>query len=211
MPNFVNTASAASTSVTLPAFNEGDLLLVFAMANTAVAPTLPAGFTNVFSQAANGLGFRVGFKLLHASDTSGVWTNANLVIASIYRGVTTVGGANSATNTASTTTTISGVATFANIAPTSWVVSFGGSLQTVSQSTPATTTLRGSPITGSGCMALVCDSNAGVASYGQKTSTAGASAAGGGGSVELFPSSSILNNYLSIKAGDGISVGERIR
>lgn len=184
--SFIDKASAATTSVTLPAgTTAGDLILLFAFASSAVNPTLGSGYTNIFTQAANGVGFRCGYKIAVGGDSSGTWTNAALVIAQVYRGASGVGGAGSGTNASAANTTIPGIGTFTKTDGTSWVVSFGGSLQVVSMSTPATTTLRTTQVDLSICMAIGIDTNAGVSSYGQKMSVNGLSAAGGGGSVEL--------------------------
>lgn len=185
--SFVDQASAAANSVTLPAgLQASDLILIFAFRSTTTAPSLPAGYTNVFSQSANGLSFRLGYKIAAGGDSSGTWTNADFLIAEVYRGASGVGGAGSGTNASAANTTIPGVGTFTKTDGTSWVASFGGSLQVVSMSTPATTTLRSTQVDLTLCMGIGIDTNAGVSSYGQKMSTNGVSAAGGGGSVEIL-------------------------
>lgn len=183
--SFVGQASAAATSVTLPTTQTGDLIIIFAFRNTTTAPSLPAGWTNLATQSANGVSFRIGYKYAAASDVSGTWTNANVVEAVVYRGAS-IGGVSSGTNAASTSDAITGVGTMVNADGSSWAVSFSGSLQTTSMSTPGGGTLRGVNQAGTGCMAMVFDSNAGVASWAQHTSTLGASAASGGGSVEIL-------------------------
>lgn len=197
--SFVDHAEGTGTSVTLPAGTTvGDLILIFAFRGVLTQPNLPAGYTNIFSQSANTISFRCGYKIAVGSDTSGTWTNADFVQALIYRGASGVGGAGSNTNAAAASTTIPGIGTFTKTDGTSWAVSFGGSLQIVSMATPASTTLR-STETATVDMAIGFDSNAGVSSWGQHTSTNGITAAGGGGSVELLAttvSTSVLSDTL---------------
>lgn len=184
--SFVDHAEAATTSVTLPAgLAASDIIVIFAFRGVLTAPSLPAGYTNIFSQSANTISFRCGYKIAAGGDTSGTWTNADFIQALVYRGASGVGGAGSSTNAAAASTTIPGIGTFTVTNGTSWAVSFGGSLQTVSMSTPASTTLR-STETATIDMAISFDSNAGVSSWGQHLSTNGISAAGGGGSLELI-------------------------
>jgi hypothetical protein len=202
--SFVDQTSAATSSVALSAsLQASDLILIFAYKATITMPSLPAGYTNVFSQSANGNSFRCGYKIAVGGDSSGTWTNADLVLAHIYRGASGVGGAGSNTNASAASTTIPGIGTFTKTDGTSWAVSFGGSLQVVSMSTPAGTTSRSSQIDLSLCMAIGVDSNAGVSSWGQHTSTNGLAAAGGGGSVELLAvvASSTAHNLTLLGVG----------
>lgn len=213
--SFIDQASAAANTVTLPAtVKAGDLILIFAYANSAVSPTLPAGYTSISSQFANSNGFRSGYKFAVGGDSSGTWTNATEIISVIYRGVRGIGaGAGSSTNAASTSDAIVGIGAFTDSSGISWAVSYGGSAQSTSMSTPAGSTLR-STGTGSGQMAIVFDSNAGVSVWAQHTSTLGVSAVSAGGSVELLAAPTIwsnFNNYQFVKVGNGMSTTERIR
>lgn len=183
--SFVNSAGANATTITIPTgFAAADIILIFAYSSTVTAPALPAGYTNIFVQTTNS-GLRLGYKIAAGGDTSGTWTGADYLICGVYRGASGIGGANSISNVTSTTTTISGVATFTNATGTSWVVSAAGSNQGTSMTTPAGTTLRTSQTNGAVDMGLLLDSNAGVTAYGQKLSTNGVTAVSGGGSVEL--------------------------
>lgn len=68
----------------------GDLLLVHAVNDDPVIPSLPAGFESKRTDASGSLSSRVGFRVLQAGDADvGVWTNAVAVEAAIYRGVKT--------------------------------------------------------------------------------------------------------------------------
>lgn len=186
--SFVNQSQAGTSSITLPAsIQAGDFIILFGYRNTTTAPTLATGFTNIANQSANGNAFRTMYKIAVGTEsgTSVTVTNANVIQCAVYRGVSRVGGAGSTTNASAGTTTISGIGTMQDTSSASWAVSFAGSLQTTSMSTPTGTTLRGTTQTGTTSMALICDTNAGVSSWAQHTSTNGVSAAGGGGSVEL--------------------------
>lgn len=191
--SFIDKVSAAAATATLPTtIQAGDYIVVYAYrGNQIAAPTLAAGYTSLFTQASNSTACQAAYKVAVAGDSGGslgTWTNADWVIAVIYRGVTGIGAApTSQTNTTGTTTTVPGIATFSNTSGTSWVVSFGGSNQNTSMTTPTGSTLRSS-ITNAGNvdMGIAFDSNGGVTTWGQHTSTNGASGFSNGGSVELL-------------------------
>lgn len=85
---YVGSASAASTSVSLPTFQAGDVALVVATSASMATPvTVPAGWTTI-SAASNGA---CGWRVLQPNDTSvGTWTNATAVGVIVYRGVSQV-------------------------------------------------------------------------------------------------------------------------
>lgn len=200
MISFVNSAQAGSATVTLPSgIQVNDIIVLFGYRNTTTAPSLPAGYTAISTQSANSNAFRSCYRVANGSEsgTNVTMTNANVVQCAVYRGAYIKGASGSTTNAASTTTNISGL-TLNVTNGTSWVVSYCGSRQTTSQSTPAGTTLRGTTQTGTTSMALICDSNGGTATWSSKTSTAGASVTGAGGSVELLAAasaSSLSDNF----------------
>jgi hypothetical protein len=86
--SFVGYASAAGSSVTLPAFNAGDLALVFAFRDGSnTAPTLGFGFTDVAGSGANSSSSRVGYRVLATGDTTTeTWTNATEIQVLVLRG-----------------------------------------------------------------------------------------------------------------------------
>lgn len=190
--SFVDKASALGTSVTLPTVVVGDIIIIFAYRNAITAPSLPAGYTAITNNSGNAQSFRTGFRIATStSETSGTWTSADMVMASIYRGVSTIGGAGSTTTAAQSTTLMSGIGAMQVTDGTSWAVSWGGSAQITSMSTPASTTLRQTQV-GGAFMGILVDSNTGVASWGQHTSTNGTSAVNTGGSVELKASATFI-------------------
>jgi hypothetical protein len=84
--SYVSQASATATSVTLGTHATNDLITVFAYnnANTTL-PTLPSGWVNQYSSQST-TGWRVGYKIAASSgETSGTWTNAEGLIALVYR------------------------------------------------------------------------------------------------------------------------------
>lgn len=189
--SLVGSASAAAASVTMPGgILAGDVIIIFAYNGSSnTLPTLPSGYTAISAQSdgTNFVAFRSGFKIAVGSDTSGTWTNATAIAVAVYRGASTVGGASSSINagTGSTTDTITGIGTMQVTNGTSWAVSYSGSLQQVSMSTPSGTTLRKSQIDSLNSMLILVDSNAGVSSWGAHTSTLGQASNSLGGSVEI--------------------------
>jgi hypothetical protein len=89
----VASGSAAAATDTLPAFNVGDLCLVFAFRDgSTTAPSLPAGWTNGRNNGANTCSGRSGYRFLQSGDTSiGTWTNATEVVWIILRGADVLG------------------------------------------------------------------------------------------------------------------------
>jgi len=184
--SFIGANGGNPASATIPAgIQAGDYIIVFAYKNSTTAPSLATGYTNISTQSANTNSFRIGYKIAVGNETStGTWTNASTVQVAVYRGVTGIGAAGSTTNAAATTTTIAGIGTMQADDLSSWVLSFAGSRQTTSMSTPSGTSLRNTQA-GTTAMGIIVDTNGGVSSSAQKTSNIGASAAGVGGSVEL--------------------------
>lgn len=85
--SYISQASAASDSVTLGTHAAGDLLLVFSYNDgSSTIPSLPTGWLNFYNLLAATGSVRVGFKVANSSaETSGTWTNADGVIAVVYR------------------------------------------------------------------------------------------------------------------------------
>lgn len=192
----VGQAQAAATSVTLPTTVAGDLIIIFAYRNATTAPTLPAGYTTIQTASANANSFRVGYKIAAGGDTSGTWTNANVVRAVVYRGSSGVGTSAGATNAASTTTGIPAL-TLGQTDGSSWVLAFAGSKQTTSQSTPAGLTVRGTSQAGTTSDTIGADTNGAVSSFSSHTSTAGASATGCGVSIEIMVATAAPANLVN--------------
>lgn len=85
--SYISQASAASDSVTLGTHAAGDLLFLFAYNDgSSTIPSLPTGWLNFHNLTAATGSYRIGFKVATSSaETSGTWTNADGVIAVVYR------------------------------------------------------------------------------------------------------------------------------
>lgn len=193
--SFVGQAGAAATTVTIPAHNIGDYIIIFAYRTAATAPTVPAGYNAVPNGTATGNAnsFVVGYKVATStSDTSGTWTNATLLNAVVYRGLLGIGGAKGQTNAAALTAAIPAI-TMTNNSGSSWVVAFAGSKQATSQGTPlaGATTLRGTQ-TGTTSDSVAADTNAGVTSFSATTSANASSVTSSGVALELLVE---ISNY----------------
>jgi hypothetical protein len=122
---YVGQASGIN-SATLPAHQAGDLILAFAFRDgSTTIPALPAGYTNIRTNTNVSTAARIGYVFATNSSTlSGTWTGATSVLFQVYRGVTSLGGANSAAGL-STVLTFPAV-TITNTNGFSWVAGFVG-------------------------------------------------------------------------------------
>lgn len=123
--------AAGTNSATLPAFESGDIAIVFAFRDGSTTnPSVPAGWTNI-TNTADGttcsatIGWR---RLVYTDTTTGTWTNASRVVVVVYRGcepfITPVGGG---ANGAGTTNTVAyNTFTMTRSNNTSWVVGLVG-------------------------------------------------------------------------------------
>lgn len=111
--SFVGAASAEATSVTLPAHQRGDLLVVFAWngASTTI-PSVPTGWRIAYAFANTTGASRAGVvaykNAASASEASGTWTSAELLGCAVYRddaNYLTIGGVNGQVNFNSNTIT----------------------------------------------------------------------------------------------------------
>lgn len=85
--SLVGQASASATTVTLPAHQTGDLIIISARRANNTPASLPAGWTNILSATGTGtLSIRTGRLIATGSGhTSGTWSNASHLIASVWR------------------------------------------------------------------------------------------------------------------------------
>ncbi len=106
--SFVGAQGAAATTVTIPAHQVGDLILIFAYRDGSNAvPTAPTAggtvptWTQIGSSGGNTNSSRFHYATATATNTtSGTWTNATELICLVYRGATvgaSVGGSGAAT------------------------------------------------------------------------------------------------------------------
>lgn len=163
--SFVGAGGASGTSVTVPAGHQaGDLLVVWAYRQAASgAPSIPAGWTSVYSGSAAGSALRVGYKIATSnSEVSGTWTSATICNIAVYRGAREVGTI--ANGTGSSASIIYPAATFAELGD-SWSLRMAAHNNNVSltTTTPSGYTNRFATASGSP-RGRVIDSNGTVAS-----------------------------------------------
>lgn len=121
--SLVGSASAAATSVTLPAHSVGDVILIFAYRDgSTTAPSKPThGGTipdwtdiNVANQASDSNSYRISYTVATATNsTSGTWSNATGIIAVVLSGcnsTTPIGGVKAIGGTAANSATAPAVA-----------------------------------------------------------------------------------------------------
>lgn len=221
----VGASSVEASSITLPgSFQNGDfaILLAYRTANTT-APSLPAGWTQAAGGSSIGSdSYLCGYKLVtSASDTSGTWTNATAVTCAIYRNIATNKSlatmtANSGRNQSAASATMSyGSFGILKEPSNSWLVALGATSSTVSNIATAPTNLTNqSNLVGASGQYVVHDSNGGSTTTGGAYSAsvaAGATITYVNFTFEIVAEQGLPNNYQFVKAGDGMSVSEKIR
>jgi hypothetical protein len=191
--SFVAATSAEATSLTLPTHQAGDLLAVAGWRNSNSIIGVPSGwFTGAATRAGVGglTTIVVGWKIASsASEVSGTWTDAALLVSVVYRHSTNhivLRAANAVSATSSSNINWPGIVTF-DSAPAAgdpsarmsvssgWLFRVGGSLSNASSiaTAPIDATNRVN-IKGTSANELTWhDSNAGVGSFTARTSAIG--------------------------------------
>lgn len=174
----VGTNSAAAATVTIPAHQQGDLLVFFAYrSGSTTPPTLPAGKVSLATQTGTTQSCRVGYIVATGTgDVSGTWTNATELCVHVLRpstGFTAIPG-QIATSSSTTTTITFPALTLADSSGNSWVLGFVGSSNTsqTDGTAPSGMTNR-QHVTGASHQAASNDTNGGVSSWSAHTITAG--------------------------------------
>lgn len=103
-PTLISSASAESTTLTMPTHAAGDFILMYCFRDgSTTLPTLPAGWTQINSGAANTCSARLAYKIAaSSSETSGTWTSGTELVCQVYRNVQVIGA--SAVGTGSSAT-----------------------------------------------------------------------------------------------------------
>lgn len=85
--SYISAATNAGGTITLPTHAAGDTIVIWAFNDgVATAPTLPSGWINVLPLIGSLTGARLAYKVAQtSSETSGTWTNADGIIAVVYR------------------------------------------------------------------------------------------------------------------------------
>lgn len=214
--SFVGQASAEATSISLPAHQADDIIIIWTFRDgVATSPSLPAGYTNIHAQTQGTVASRLGYRVaVSSSETSGTWTNATEIVVHIYRGATTsqtpiifgnTGAGSSSTNI--------DYAASAKSQMNNWLVAFVGhaSIDTGIENPPSPLMNR-SNIVGATAEAAGHDSNTSLNRFILTTVAAGGTAAGYiTESCWIIPEEVKLNNYSFFDTGDGMSTTEKIR
>lgn len=160
----VGVASAAAASVTLPAHQAGDLILVSVRRASTTPPTTPAAggtvptFVDAQSGGANTLSLKTSVAIATASNhTSGTWTNAAHIIVIVLRG--SAGalsvGASSTTDAASTQTIVYPALTMNSLGGSSAVIRTGTRVTADSEVANAPTSYTNEVVQPAGASALI--------------------------------------------------------
>ena len=186
--SYVGAQGAAATTVTIPAHQVGDLILIFAYRDGSnTVPTAPTAggtiptWTQIGSSGGNTNSSRFHYAVATATNTtSGTWTNATELICLVYRGASI--GASAGGSGAATTSIAYPALTLQRTDNSSWVVGVAGHRTATNvEVAPTGMTNRAS----SGTEAAGHDTNGTVTSWSQQTVTVNASSAFRSWTVEL--------------------------
>lgn len=186
--SFVGAQGAAAATVTIPAHQVGDLILIFAYRDGSnTVPTAPTAggtvptWTQIGSSGANTNSSRLHYATATATNTtSGTWTSATELICLVYRGASI--GASAGGSGSATTSIAYPALTLQRTDNSSWVVGVAGHRTATNvEVAPTGMTNRAS----SGTEAAGHDTNGTVTSWTQQTVTVNASSAFRSWTVEL--------------------------
>ena len=165
MTTHVGSAIADGASVTIPAHQAGDLLVIFANRfDSTTIPTLPSGWTSAATQTGTDRAGRVGYRVATGSGTtSGTWTGAQTTLVWVLRDHGGIGAAAVGAATTLPALTLTG--------SSSWV----GALQSGYSSLPAVPS--GMTSRANGSYERVADTNGTVSSWASQSAVDGMHAA----------------------------------
>lgn len=178
--SFVGATSAEATSLTLPAHQAGDLIVIYArgLSGAPTPPTLPSGWVQIqrFSLSTNSVS--VCWKIASSSaETSGTWTNAEQLMALVYRHTTNYLGLGLSAASSGTNATSIIYPTLTTYPASGWVLGLGSAkndsnLNTNFDLAPSGMTNRHSAFGATYAYEVVAhDTNANVASWSNTTRT----------------------------------------
>jgi hypothetical protein len=82
----VGNGTNSGTTITIPAHQVGDLIIISASRANNTAPTIPTGWTQIQRAGANTLSLATGYRIATATNTtSGTWSNAARLTVLVYR------------------------------------------------------------------------------------------------------------------------------
>lgn len=213
-------STAEATSISIPAHQVGDLIIIWAFRDGSVTnPTIGMSGATTLTNASDGTSCSVSaaYKVaLSTGETSGTWTNATVIAVAVYRlqasNKTPVGSQQSTSGTSNTVS----YASVINCKTSSWIVGFAAhrSIDTTIESPPSGFTMQSNTV-GASAEVVGFDTNGPRGSTGSYPLTTVAISGTASGwmttLIEIFNEDQSFNNYMGISAGDGISVGEKIR
>ena len=191
MTTHVGSAIATGASVTIPAHQAGDLLVIFATRfDSATIPTLPSGWTSAATKTGTDGAGRVGWRVATGSGTtSGTWTGAETTLVWVLRDHGGIGAAAVGSDpTALPALTLTG--------SSSWV----GALQSGYSSLPAVPS--GMTSRANGSYDRVADTNGTVSSWASQSAVNGMHAA-----VEVLGNAASTTDADTITLTDTAAVG----
>ncbi len=179
----ISSATNAGDTITIGTHASGDLILIFAYNDGAnTAPSLPTGWLNINNGTGSTSGTRIGYKIAQSSsETSGTWTNADGLIAVVYRSdvglvIPTLAGFNAGTSTSVSYTAFG--SSFNRENADQWMIGFGSQRSDTNALETAPTGLTNvTSLTGTGWEMVAHDSNADANSFATASTTVVTSAA----------------------------------
>ena len=183
----VGASTSQANTINLPSgYQPGDWSIICAgRGGSTTPPALPKGYLPILtkaSSASSATSFRIGYKVLAASsgETSGIWTNANIMSCVVYRppdGCTLGVGAPASSTSTNNTVTYPGLTLADAVGGNSWVVGFGcvaNKTETI-ETAPSTMTniAAGTIAAGAGTTYAIAafDTNAAVSSFASANAT----------------------------------------
>lgn len=217
--SYVGGTAAATSSVSLPTFAEGDIALCLAYRDGSNSPPgLPSsGWTGIAASGANNNSSRLGYRVLQGGETTtGTWANATEVQVVILRGqhsaapigANAPGGANNSNQLSYTGFTLS------DTSGTSWIVGMAGHGTATNVNSKA---VSGMTTRSNGVTSLGAHTAEGVSSFSTSpyTTTVNASSGWRSYAVEVIAANPTSTGTvrLSLEGGldPGVDTGHQIR
>lgn len=207
----IGSQGAAATTVTIPAHQIGDLILIFAYRDGSnTVPTVPTAggtvptWTQIGSSGGNTNSSRLHYAVATATNTtSGTWTSATELICAVYRG-TKLPGASQGAGTTGTSISYPAITALQRTNNTSWVAGFAGHRTATNvELNPSGMTNR----TSSGTEAANHDTNGTVSSWSAQNVTVNASSGWRSWVVELRDGALSLTADVGAFTHTGVDAG----
>lgn len=205
---FIGANQVAGTSVSIPAHQAGDLILMFAYrSSSATAPSVPGGgtgpWTTVNSSGGNTNSAVVAYRIATGpGTTSGTWTNATHLHVSVYRGASQTNpiGTTAVTGAANSTIVVPGL-TLQRSDGTSVVWNAHGHRSASTNIAAPSGMTRRSKQGSSGVQSQVSSTPGPVSSFSSSNVTAGSSSGWRSISLEILDASPQIGFINASKAG----------